>query len=304
MIFFRKSIGVLLAILLIVSLPITGCGQKNTQEKAENGLLLVVTSTSIIADVTVNILGDRGRVVYLVPLGESPEDYELIPSQLQKISNADLLLLNGLGLENMIERGLRNVAGTPVVHVAEGVTTIPLVGEDAPDPHAWLDVSNMIIYVENILQALIEIDPAGEKIFRENANSYLEELKILDYWIREQIKLIPEKNRIIVISENALKYYGAAYGFQTEGIWELNSHEEGTPQQIARVVDLVNINQLPGLFVETTVNSRFMETISRETGVPIAGTIYTDALGDTASGADTYINLMKYNTLVFVEGLK
>ncbi len=304
MFFGGKRIGIFLAILLVASLVMAGCGQKNTQEKAEDGLLQIVTSTSIIADVTANILGDRGRVEYLVPLGESPEDYELIPSQFQKVSNADLLLLNGLGLEEMIERGLRNVTGTPVVHVAEGVTTIPLVGEDVPDPHAWLDVSNMKIYVDNILQALIEVDPAGEEIFKKNASSYLEELKKLDYWIREQVKLIPENNRIIVISENALKYYGAAYGFQTEGIWELNSHEEGTPQQIARVVDLVNINQLPGIFVETTVDSRFMETISRETGVPIAGTIYTDALGDSASGADTYINLMKYNTLLFVKGLK
>lgn len=107
-----------------------------------------------------------------------------------------------------------------------------------------------------------------------------------------------------MVSENAYKYYGEAYGFQPEGIWELNSHEEGTPQQISRVVELVMENSVPALFVETTVDQRYMETVSRETGFAIAGKVYTDALGPVGSGAETYIQMMEYNTRLFVEGLK
>ena len=129
------------------------------------------------------------------------------------------------------------------------------------------------------------------------------QLQELDDWIRQAIESIPEQNRIIVISENAMKYFGDAYGFRTEGIWELNAHEEGTPQQFSRIVELVVTEQVPALFVETTVAQRYMKTIAKETGVPIAGELYTDALGLHGSGADTYIDMMMHNVNIMTKGL-
>lgn len=302
----------LLSVLLVGILFIcAGCGSHPESPKVaedpetpEEPPIRVVASISILSDMVENIAGDRAVVEYIVPIGDNPEDYELIPSDLQKISNACIFFLNGWAVEEAIERSLANVSDSTIVFLTEGITPIPLVGEDAPDPHAWLDAALVAdFYVANILNALIEEDPAGEDFYRKNAEEYAEELRELDGWIREQVEAVPEGSRTIVISENAFKYFGEAYGFQTEGIWELNSHEEGTPQQVSRVVDLVVDRGLPAVFGETTVDPRYMEMVSRETGVPIAGLLYTDALGGKNSGAATYVEMMRYNTRLIVEGL-
>ncbi|MGF7186510.1 iron/zinc/copper transport system substrate-binding protein [Desulfitispora alkaliphila] len=307
--FKKKGALFTLCIVLIFTLVVAaGCGQDSVEQDAsegnENEGLNIVTSLSILSDLVENILGDRGTVEFLIPIGEEPEDYELLPSDMQKISDADLFILNGFHLEEGIEANIGNVSDTKIIHAIDGVTPIPLVGEDTPDPHAWLDIQLIAdYYVENILTALIELDPEGEEHYRENAAAYKVELQKLDAWIKEQVQQIPEKNRIIVISENAMKYYGEAYGFHTEGIWELNSHEEGTPQQISRIVELAIEKELPALFVETTVDSRYMNTVSNEADIPIAGELYTDAVGLPGSGAETYIDMMKHNTDTLLKGL-
>ncbi|WP_241423235.1 metal ABC transporter solute-binding protein, Zn/Mn family [Candidatus Contubernalis alkaliaceticus] len=291
--------------LIIVSLGLGGCGsslEQNGELKEKH--LKVVTSFSILADVVENIVRDRGNVQYIVPIGENPEDYELLPGEMRMATDADIIFINGMGLEGSMKDAFARVTETPIISVTAGIKAIPLEGDDAPDPHAWLDAVIMMKYVENIMESIIELDPGGERAYRENTADYLLQLEELDAWIRSETVEIPENNRVIVVSENAYKYYGEAYGFQTEGIWELNSHEEGTPQQISRVVELVRNNQIPALFVETTVDQRYMETVSRETGVQIAGEVFTDALGPAGSGAETYIEMMKYNTRLFVEGLK
>ncbi len=301
----RKKIVFMGAILiLLVGLFSTGCGDQEFQDATKLSDLEVVTSISILADITENIIGQRGSVDYIVSTGDNPEDYELLPGEIQMVNYADVFFINGMGLEMMMEEALGNITDTPVVHVTEGIEPIPLEGDDAPDPHAWLDVKLIFSYIDNIADKLIQLDPDGENEYRENAENYKDELKELDGWIKEQVKDIPEKNRVIVVSENAYKYFGEAYGFQTEGIWELNSHEEGTPKQISRIVDLVKEKELPAVFVETTIDRRYMGTISAETGAPISGEVYTDALGSPGSGADTYIEMMEHNVKVFKEGLR
>ncbi len=302
----KNSFGFLLCLLLLIfSLGLVGCRGPAAQEaEGEMDGLNIVASFSILADVVENITGERCKVEYLVPIGENPEDYELLPGEMRMASDADVIFINGMNLEGAMEGALDRSTGTPLITLTEGIKPIPLEGDDAPDPHAWLDAGLMKKYVDNILTSLLEMDPAGEEVYRQNAEKYLLRLEELDTWIRDEVSRIPEKNRVIVVSENAYKYYGEAYGLQTEGIWELNSHEEGTPQQISRVVEVVQGNNIPSLFVETTVDRRYMETVSRETGVPITGEVYTDALGPSGSGAETYIQMMEYNTLVFLEGLK
>ena len=290
-------------LVLLFGLFLTGCGDPEPQDRAQKDGVEIVTSISILADITENITGNRGSVKYVVPTGEHPEDYELLPGEVQMVNDADLFFINGMGLEVMMEKALGEITGTPVVTVTEGIEPIPLEGSYEPDPHAWLDVKLILSYIDNIADKLIEADPHGEKEYRENARKYKDELEELEGWIKEKVKEVPEKNRVIVISENAFKYFGEAYGFQAEGIWELNSHEEGTPKQISRVVDLVREKGLPALFVEATVDRRYMETISAETGVPISGEVHTDALGGPGSGAETYMDMMRENVKIIVEGL-
>ena len=297
-----KTFCILLA-LLCIWLP-AGCALKpGTADQAEKESLHIMTTVSIFADLIENVLGQNGSVEYLVPVGENPEDYELLPGQLQALSEADAVFVNGWGLEEKIVQALGHVSDIPVYHLTDGCNPILLVGSPDYDPHAWLDPNKTARYVGKILEALLELDPAREQEYNQNSRDYLDRLDLLDAWIREQVEQIPEKHRLLVISENALKYFGEAYGFRTEGIWELNAHEEGTPQQIQRIVDLVTAEDIPALFVESTVDRRYMETISRETGVPIAGTIYTDALGPPGGEADTYLGMMRYNVNLFRNGL-
>jgi manganese transport system substrate-binding protein len=265
--------------------------------------LQIATSFSVLNDIVQQVVGDRGDVDYIVPIGEEPHEYEPIPSDFQKVEDADIFFTNGLDLEEWIDTMMGNVTDTPSIEVSTGVAPIPLEGEDGNDPHAWLDPQRVIQYVENIRQELTEIDPDGAEEYEQNANAYIEELEDLNNWIQQQIEQIPEENRTIVISENAFKYFGEAYGFDTVGIWEINSHEEGTPQQISTVVDLVKDQGIPALFVETTVDRRYMETLSTETGVDIAGEVYTDAIDEEGTEADSYINMIKYNVEKFTEGL-
>lgn len=287
-------------LLLLIGVFSVGC---NNEETLKTEKLQIVTSTSILSDITKNIAGDNADIVYLVPIGDNPEDYEPIPSDLKKISNADLIIMNGWGLEEGITRAINNITDTNIVYGTKGITPIPLAGSSEPDPHAWLNVSYVAnFYVSSILNAIIKTDPNNEEKYRDNAKKYFDDLIELDNWIKEEIKKIPNKNRIIIISENALKYYGKAYGFKTEGIWELNSHEEGTPQQIARIIDIVKNKKIPAIFAETTVDKRYMNIISDDTKVPIAGEIYTDALG-LYEFSNTYIKMMKHNTNTFVNGL-
>lgn len=316
-----KKFYFFVSMLLIFTLVMVGCGSSTIDEGVEGvedvgsiegaeasesseGLEIIAT-VSIIADIATNIVGDRGNITYLVPIGEEPEEYEPTPSDFQRVSDADVLFANGLNFEGWLEQLLANISDIELVHVTDGAPTIKLVGQDLDDPHLWLDVKLIIdYYVENILNTVIRLDPEGEDIYRENADTYISKLQELEDWIVSEVSTIPEEGKVIIISENAFKYFADAYGFETDGIWELNAHEEGTPQQISRIVELVKDKNVPALFVETTVSRRYMEMIENETGVPIVGELYTDAIGKDGSGADSYIKMMQHNVETIVSGLK
>lgn len=298
-----KKAVFLFVFFVLISGILVGCDNNGVEEEQSDGLA-ITTSFSVLGDIIDQIIGDRGHVDYIVPIGEEPHEYEPVPSDFRNVSDADVFYVNGLDLEEWLENIVENVTDTEIVTLADGVTPIPLEGDDEADPHAWLSPKNVIIYVENLVNDLKERDPEGEAVYTENAEAYLTELEELDDWITEQVSQIPEEHRVIVLSENAFKYFGEDYGFHTEGIWEINSHEEGTPRQFARLTELVIERNVPGLFVETTVDTRYMETISNESGVPIVGEVYTDAVGELGSGADTYIDMMRHNVEVFTEGLR
>ncbi len=304
----RSYLGI--RFLLILSVFLSGCGAKETVQgnlqepervEASEGLK-VAASFSVLGDMISQVVGERGSVEYIVPIGEDPHEYEPIPSDFKKVSDADVFFVNGFELEGWLEKIVSNVTDTEIVAVSEGIQPIVL-HDGKEDPHVWLSPKHAITYVENVSNELAIRDPEGKEIYQANANAYIAELKALDQWIEEQIQTIPERQRVIALSENAFKYFGQDYGVQTEGIWEINSQEEGTPQQFARLAELVKDREIPALFVETTVDRRYMETISKETGVPIVGEVYTDAVGPKGSGAETYIDMIKHNVRVFIKGL-
>ncbi|OWZ85003.1 metal ABC transporter solute-binding protein, Zn/Mn family [Natranaerobius trueperi] len=292
--------------LLLTSILLVTTGCQETSEEVDSNELKIVTSLSIIADMTEEIAGDKAEVNYIVPLGEEPEEYEPTPSDFQEISDADVFFINGYNIEAWLEQVTENVTDVDVIPIAEEGPKIPLEGtDDIPDPHLWLNPLHVRdYYVDKIVTTLKELDSENSEYYQEKADEYIEELEELDKYIEEETNKIPEDNRLIITSEHAFKYYGDRYGFDTNGIWELNAHEEGTPQQIANIIDLVNESEVPAVFAESTVDPRYMENISDETGVELAKEVYTDAIGDEETNADSYINMMKESTKVIVENLK
>ncbi|PSL43227.1 iron/zinc/copper transport system substrate-binding protein [Salsuginibacillus halophilus] len=266
--------------------------------------LQITTSFSVLGDIVEQIAGDEAEVDFIVPLGEEPEEHEPTPSDFEHVSDSDVFIINGMGLESWLESLMDNVTDTPAVPVSNGVDPIMLEDGETADPHAWLDPANVEIYAENIAEALSKAAPDEAETFEANAEAYIEELEELDAYIQENTDDIPEENRLITNSEDAFVYFGEAYDFDTEGIWELNAHEEGTPQQIARMVDIVQEREVPYLFNETTVSPDYMESVSEDAGVPVFDEpVYTDAHGEEGSGAETYISMMEHNADVFRDAL-
>lgn len=304
----------LFSITFVLLLLLGACGNEQTSQKqGEEGQLKIVTTYSIIYDIAKNVAGEEAEIYNLAPLGSNPHEYDPLPEDVKKTTDADVVFYNGLNLEegNSWFGKLTEVAGkgdedAPVYRVSEGVEPILLESkglEEEFDPHAWLDLRNGMIYTENIRDALIEVDPENESIYRENADAYITQLTALHEKAIEEIASIDENKRFLITSEGAFKYFGNAYNIETGYIWEINSENQGSPQEILDVINLINTKKVTALFIETSIDRRSMETVSNETGVPIVGTVYTDSLGKAGTDGDTYIKMMESNIKVIIEGL-
>lgn len=284
---------------------LSACGNDNDSNSSAAGEegLYITTSFSVIGDMTEAVLGDAGTVEFIVPVGEEPHEYEPVPSDFQKVEDSDAFYINGFGLEEWLERVVNNAADTDVVELTEGVEEISLENEDAPDPHAWLSPKNIEYYIDNITADLSERDPDNAETFEANAEVYKKEAEELVAEMEDLLADIPEEHRLIVVSENAFKYFGADFDFDTDGIWDINSHEEGTTGQMNRIIDVLQERQVPAVFVESTVDNRYMETVAENAGISIEGEVFTDAVGEEGTGAETYLEMLRHNTETFAEGL-
>lgn len=288
----------------------TGCSTgEGDSEKIE-----VVTTYSIIYDMVQNVGGEKVDVHSMVPVGSNPHEYDPLPEDVLKTTDADVVFYNGLNLEEgnswfkkLLKTSDKDGKDAPVYRVSEGVKAIHLESkglENQTDPHAWLNIENGIIYVENIRDALVKEDPDNKEYYEKNAEEYISKLKALHEKTVTELKKIPEDKRVLITSEGAFRYFGEAYNIETAYVWEINSENQGTPQQIKNLVDYIKNGKVPALFVETSVDPRSMETVSKETGVPIKGKVFTDSLGKQGEEGDTYKEMMEWNTKTVIEGLQ
>ncbi len=299
---FKKTyllfIGVLMALLL------AACGG-NEDAQGNSEKLQVVTTYSILQDMVKNVGGDKVEVHSMVKIGANPHEYEPLPEDLRKTTDADAIFYNGLNLEagNSWFEKLLGTTGkdgedAPVFRLSEGVEPKYLTSkgkEGEEDPHAWLDVSNGIKYVENVRDGLIKVDPENKETYEKNAEEYISKLKDLHEDAKNSFNEIPKEKRYLITSEGAFKYFSDAYDIESGYIWEINAENQGSPDQIRQVVDLIKEKDIKVLFLETSIDARSMEAVSRETGVPIGGKVFTDSLGKPGGDGDTYIDMMKWN---------
>ncbi len=297
----KLGIGGLIALLLIVVLF--------NHFEAETEELKVLTTYSIIDDLVSSVAGDRIETDYIVPLGAEPEEFEPLPENMQQVDGADLIIYNGLGIERWLENLINNVnPEQKMAKATEGIEPFYLDEgsfQGTPDPHAWFDpILVKDFYLPNIRDALIDLDPANEEYYRERTKQQQKKLLELHYWIEDELEALAREDRVLVSSEGAFRYFCEAYEFEEGFIWQINAHEEGTPQQIADLVDLIRDRDVGAVFVETSVDHRPMKQVAEETDIPIGGELYSDSLGEAGSSGETYLKLMEHNVSLIVESLK
>jgi len=266
----------------------------------------VIATASIFADMAANIAGDRIDIETIVPIGGDPHLHDPIPRDAQLVTAADLILKNGLTFEGWLNELIEN-AGTDakVALITEGVHAIESDQyKGSTDPHAWMDVSNGLIYIENIKNAFIELDPDGKEQYEFNYGVYKQQLEDLDRYIQDRIQEIPEAKRVLITSHDAFQYFGKKYGVRLEAVLGVSTDAEAQTSDILRLNKVIQSSQVPAVFIESTVNPKLLKQIASDNQVSIGGQLFADSIGDKESDAPTYYDMMKYNTDTIVEALK
>ena len=261
---------------LFKSLSVIALGLAALQAEAK---FKVVTTFTVIQDIAQNVAGDAATVESITKPGAEIHEYEPTPKDIVKAQSADLILWNGLNLERWFERFFQNIKDKPAVVVTEGITPLSIYEgpyKDAPNPHAWMSPSNALIYVENIKNALVKYDPQNADAYQKNAATYAEKIKQLDKPLREKLAQIPADQRWLVTSEGAFSYLAKDYDLKEGYLWPINAEQQGTPQQVRKLIDLVKKNHIPVVFSESTVSAKPAQQVAKESGAKYGGVLYVD----------------------------
>lgn len=278
---------------------------------AEGEKLQVVATTSIVADVVKQVGGDRVDLYTMLPVGADPHSYQATPQDLRALTDAHVIFINGLGLEEALALALEDfVAKT--VSVNTGVETLEL-GEGAQegaahagvDPHTWLSVRNVELWTRNIARVLSDLDPANADAYETAAAAYTEALAALEAGLAAQIAQLPEEQRKLVTDHDELGYFARDYGFELIGavIPSFSTLSEPSAQQVAELQRQIEEAGVGAIFVGTTVNPNLAAQLARDLGVQLVS-IYTGSLGEEGGPAASYLDLMRYNVNAIVEALK
>jgi manganese/iron transport system substrate-binding protein len=268
--------------------------------------LKAVTTFTIIADMARNVAGDAADVVSITKPGAEIHNYQPTPGDLIAAQDADLILWNGLNLEQWFEQFLANLGDVPSVVVTDGIEPMGIGEgpyEGKPNPHAWMSPTDALIYVENIRAAFVAADPANEAAYNANAAAYAAEINAVVAPIRAALEAIPEERRWLASSEGAFSYLARDFGLKELYLWPINADQQGTPQQVRQVIDAVREHGVPAIFSESTISSKPAEQVARETGINYGGVLYVDSLSEPDGPVPTYLDLLKVTSTTIVQGL-
>ncbi|BBF01535.1 TPA: metal ABC transporter substrate-binding protein [Haemophilus influenzae] len=270
-----------------------------------NAKFKVVTTFTVIQDIAQNVAGNAATVESITKPGAEIHEYEPTPKDIVKAQSADLILWNGLNLERWFERFFQNVKDKPAVVVTEGIQPLSIYEgpyKDAPNPHAWMSPSNALIYIENIKNALVKYDPQNAAVYEKNAADYAQKIKQLDEPLRAKLAQIPEEQRWLVTSEGAFSYLAKDYNLKEGYLWPINAEQQGSPQQVRKVIDLVRKNNIPVVFSESTISAKPAQQVAKESGAKYGGVLYVDSLSAKEGPVPTYIDLLNVTVSTIVKG--
>lgn len=269
--------------------------------------LKVVTTFTIIADMAKQVAGDAAIVESITKPGAEIHDYQPTPQDIVRAQDADIILWNGLNLERWFERFLYDVKDVPSIVVTDGIAPLsiyegPYSGK--PNPHAWMSVDNALVYIENIRRILVRHDPENADIYINNAAAYSEKLNALKKDLVQQLSMIPADKRYLVTSEGAFSYLAKDLQLKEIYLWPINAEQQGTPQQVRKVIDVVKERDIPVIFSESTISDRSAKQIVAETGAHYGGVLYVDSLSDENGPVPTYLDLLQVTTSRIAQGFK
>jgi ABC-type Zn uptake system ZnuABC Zn-binding protein ZnuA len=328
-----EQVSALLGIAVLLVLLVTGCGNASPGTDSEHQQMIedlqplslasgqklwVVATTNIVADVVRNVGGDRIELKTLMGIGMDPHSFVPTPSDTAAVHDAHLVFANGAGLEANLEEMLESGGGNAaIIHVSQGIEFLrpaEELDEDAGtdahahdedvDPHVWFSVPNVIQWTRNIERALSTLNPTNASYYEQNAQAYIGELELLDAWIQEQVDTIPKEHRKLVTNHPVFGYFAERYGLEQLGaIYPFNPSSAPSAREVAALQEAIQQYGVPAVFAETTVNPKLAQQVANDTGIKLVP-LYTGSLGGPGSGAETYIELMRYDVGAIVEALQ
>lgn len=281
-------------------------GETNSEPDEKSDKLVALSTFTIIADMVGEVGGDRIESISLTKPGAEIHGYQPTPDDLVQASKADIMFENGMNLELWTEKLRAAIPEMPVVTVSEGVEVVA-ISEDAyegkPNPHAWMSPEQGLVYVENIRKGLVSASPENEDYFNQRAAEYSEKIKAVGQRLESELSNLPENNRYLVTCEGAFSYLAKDYDLKEVYLWAINSDSQGSPQQVARVINVVRENNIPAVFCESTVAPKIQQEVVAATNAKLGGVLYVDSLSAEEGPAPTYLALLENTADTIISGL-
>jgi ABC-type Zn uptake system ZnuABC Zn-binding protein ZnuA len=320
----KKAFIIITLFSILVPFLATAC-QGDLQAAIPPSGLKVIAVETFLADIAQNVAGGQVKIQSLIPIGLDPHAFEPTPKDVIKILNAQLVIANGAGFEEWLQKVIENSGGkAAVIEASFGLQSrkaregeeVVVETNNLPnqtnshlfqvDPHFWLDPLLVIKYVENIRDGLIQVDPQSKGIFTKNAEVYISQLKELDQFIQEQVSTIPAERRMIVTNHESFGYFADRYGFKVIGtiIPSVSTGSSPSARELASLIDQIQRTKVVAIFLETGTNPQMAEQVSIETGIKVINGLLTHSITEPGGIAPTYIDMMKYNVTIIVDALK
>lgn len=299
------------SLVMVVALLVVACGgpgSGGTTSTPSAQRVKVVTTMSILADMVRQIGGSRVQAENIIPIGAGPEDFQPSPQDVQKIAEADIVFYNGHGLEGWLGDLFKNAARSdqPQIAVSDGLSALG-VGEGEfveGNPHFWLSAAYGARYAQRIREGLIQVDPAGQAVYEQQGDAYIQQLLALHVELQQQALLLPAEARTLVTNHDAFPYFAQDYGFTVVGTILGSAEAEPSAGDLAQLVRKVQDEHVKAVFSESQFSSRLTEAIAQEAGVKVVTNLYTDTLAEAGDGPTSYIEMLRYDMIAIVDALK
>ena len=295
-------------LLLLLAILLAACGGSGSTvgSSGPGGVLRVVTTSNVFADMVRNLGGDRVSVTSLVPKGADVHTYQATPQDLRAAARADLFVMNGLGLDDWLEGTISSASSrAPIIRLGvdlPGVVLLPGETAATENPHLWMDVAYGSLYATRISDALRTADKVHAAAIGTTSAAYLATLRDLDAWVRQQVATVPAANRKIVTFHAAMPYFARAYGLTVVGVAVAAPGQDPSAGEIAGLIESIKASGAKAIFAESQFPTTLIDQLARETGARVVANLYDDTLGQDP--VTSYAAMIRWDTDQIVGALK